>query len=242
MAPAERARRIVRRAAEQADDLIESIGEARGSIADRIETIADAGGSLVGKIEPAVERVSPKIRTVRTRVLGKPSEPLPNLFDLHPEARLAPIRELGLYPIPVDEIVGTAVEGPAQRGTDFLPLPPFRSRNWEARWQRIRAAVDRLASLPPIDVLKAAGAYWVRDGHNRVAAARLANQLDIDAVVTAVQLPGERPEKPHGSIEPVLAEALELGAVHRPLFRSADDEPSAGRSTGAAPEPTVDGR
>jgi hypothetical protein len=226
MPRAERARRLARRVAAEADDVAETIADARGSLVDRIEPaverVAAAGGALVDLIEPTVERVAPTVRSVRKRVLGKFPEPLPNLYDVHPKARMASIRELGLYPIPVEEIVGTAVEGPAQRGTDFLPLPPFRSRNWEARWQRVRAAVDRLASLPPIDVLKAGGVYWVRDGHNRVAAARLANQVDIDAVVTAVQLPGERPELPHGPIEPVLAEALELNAVHRPVFRSAD--------------------
>jgi hypothetical protein len=230
MARAERARRVARRAARQADEVIDSITDAGGTIADRIGSIADAGSSLVDRIEPAVERMAPTVRSVRNRVVGKPPEPLPNLFDVHPEARFAPIRELGLYPIPVDEIVGTAVEGPAQRGTDFLPLPPFRSRNWEARWQRIRAAVDRLTFLPPIDVLHAADRYWVRDGHNRVAAARLANQLDIDAVVTAVQLPGEQPQRPQGSIAPVLAEALELNSVRRPVFRAADDEPATSPS------------
>ena len=58
------------------------------------------------------------------------------------------MRELGLMSVPVDEIIGTAVMGPAQRGLDFQPLPPFRSKNWEARWQRIRRATrgDALAA------------------------------------------------------------------------------------------------
>jgi hypothetical protein len=43
-------------------------------------------------------------------------EPLPNMFDVHPEARSAFRRELGLATIRVEEIWGTAVEGPGPRG------------------------------------------------------------------------------------------------------------------------------
>ncbi len=76
---------------------------------------------------------------------------------------------------------GTAVGGGDQRGGDFLPLRPFRGRNWTARWQRLRQAQDRLAVLPPIDVVKYADRYWVVDGHNRVALALYGGQLEIDA-------------------------------------------------------------
>jgi hypothetical protein len=40
-----------------------------------------------------------------------------------------------------------------------------------------------MAVLPPIDVLRLQGRYWVLDGHNRVAAALYVGQLEIDANV-----------------------------------------------------------
>ena len=79
------------------------------------------------------------------------NRPLPNLYEVHPEARLAPLREVGLCTVAVDEVIGTAVQGVAQRGLDFQPLPAFRSANWRGRLQRIRAALDRLETLPPAD-------------------------------------------------------------------------------------------
>lgn len=143
--------------------------------------------------------------------------PLPNLYEVHPEARLAPLRELGLCTIPVDEVIGTAVQGVAQRGLDFQPLPAFRSTNWRGRFQRIREALDRLQALPPIDVLKTAEGYWVIDGHNRVAAARANGQVAIDADVRHVMLPGQPPVRP-GSLAPVLVGSDQIRAVGRGRF------------------------
>jgi hypothetical protein len=123
--------------------------------------------------------------------------PLASLYEVHPEARLASPRELGFRFIPVEDIRGTAVAGAAQRGEDFLPLPPFRGENWHARWQRIRAANERLAPLPPIDVVKWAGGFWVMDGHNRVGAALADHMVGLDAMVTElVPLDGQASERP----------------------------------------------
>ena len=195
-APARAARRVARRLIESAEAIVES------------------AGAVVDSVLPAGED-----GTATSRRPRRPSlRPLPNLFDVHPEARLAPVRELGLIPIPVDEIVGTAVEGPAQRGLDFLPLPPFRSTNWRGRWQRIRSATERLTVLPPIDVLKTAEGYWVTDGHNRVAAAKANGQLDIDAVVTAVLLPGQPVPVPSGSLAAVLEGSEAIQAAGRGLL------------------------
>ena len=145
------------------------------------------------------------------------NQALPNLYEVHPEARLAPIRELGLCAIPVDEIIGTAVQGVAQRGLDFQPLPGYHSANWRGRFQRIREALDRLETLPPIDVLKTAEGYWVTDGHNRVAAARVNGQVAIDADVRYVLLPGEPVVLP-GSLAAVLVGSDQIRAVGRGRF------------------------
>jgi hypothetical protein len=172
-------------------------------------------GSAAGRLIAATRRLRPGINLPRARELRRRNRrPLPNLFELHPEARRASRRELGLLTIPVDRIRGTAVEGPAQRGEDFLPLPELKSTNWQSRWQRLRAAQDRLAVLPPIDVLHAADAYWVTDGHNRVALALYGGQDDIDASVTHLHLPGTSDaDLPTGSLSTILADSQQLRAA-----------------------------
>ena len=120
---------------------------------------------------------------------GWAGTPLPYLYEVHPEARLARPVQVGLRTIDVADIAGTAVGGD-QRGGDFLPLRPFRGQNWTGRWQRLRKAQDRLAILPPIDVVKYAGRYWVVDGHNRVALALYDGQVGIDANIVELVPPG----------------------------------------------------
>jgi hypothetical protein len=116
-------------------------------------------------------------------------DPLPSLFDVHPAAGTAPRRRIGLRPVPIDRIIGT-LRHPSQNTADFRPLPDLRGRNWEARWQRINRAMDRLETLPAVDLVQVGDEYYVADGHNRVAAARLAGAVEIDADVTQLILPG----------------------------------------------------
>lgn len=79
---------------------------------------------------------------------------------------------------------------PSQNTTDFLPLPRLRGENWRARWQRIQRATDRLATLPPVDLVQVGDEYYVADGHNRVATARRSGAAEIDADVTQLLVPG----------------------------------------------------
>jgi hypothetical protein len=147
-------------------------------------------GAAAGRLLTAAARIRPgESRAARERRIARLNRtPLPNLYDLHPDARQAPRRELGLLTIPVAQIRGTAVEGPAQRGSDFLPFPVLKSDNWVSRWQRLRAAHQRLEILPPIDVVQTAEGYWVTDGHNRIGVALYGGQDDIDASVTHLHL------------------------------------------------------
>lgn len=150
--------------------------------------------------------------------------PLPNLFEVHPDARNLTRRELGLRSIPLDEIAGTAVAGAAQRGSDFLPLPAFRSSNWGYRFQAIQNAMRRLAILPPIDVLRYDGRYWVEDGHNRVAAALYAGQIEIDATVTELRAAGAHSTEAPASLAPVLQAGRDLRAAGEGRFTATAGE------------------
>jgi hypothetical protein len=187
---------------------------------DRAPHVHPPGRGPVGRLlhgaehaaEPVVEGVSaalgaaastinemPGMRIRRIRRRGR--APLPSLHGLHPEASRARPVVVGLRSIPIDEIAGTAVAGGDQRGGDFLPLRPFRSTNWQARWQRLRKAQDALRILPPIDVEKYDGQFWVIDGHNRVALALYGNQPEIDASVVELVPPGGHRTEPIGTLE-----------------------------------------
>jgi hypothetical protein len=178
-----------------------------GRIARVARPARDALASVAAAAEPLVERVGQAVEDVERSIVESPgmrvrrvrrraAQPLPYLNDVHPDVRLARPVQVGLRTIPVDEIAGTAVGGGYQRGGDFLPLKPFRGRNWTTRWQRLTKAQDALAILPPIDVVKHAGRYWVSDGHNRIALALYNGQPEIDATVVELVPPGERRTEP----------------------------------------------
>jgi hypothetical protein len=114
---------------------------------------------------------------------------LPSLYDVHPAASTAPRRAIGLRTVPLDRIVGT-LRHPSQNTADFKPLRRLRGQNWRGRWQRINRAMDRLEVLPAVDLVQVGDEYWVADGHNRVAVARAAGAVEIDADVTQLVLPG----------------------------------------------------
>lgn len=159
-----------------------------------VAPVAGAIGSVIGA---ASQAWSSQQSVVARRVRRAAREPLANLYDLYPEVRLASPRELGLRFVPVEDIRGTAVAGATQRGGDFLPLEPFQGENWSGRWRRILEANQRLQPLPPVDLIKFAGDYWVVDGHNRVAATLYANGTGLDAMVTElIPLDGKTSERP----------------------------------------------
>ena len=188
------------RAAEAVDGAVHAAAGAVKGLVPQPEPVVRAASAVGAAVDAASRRWEerPGARVRRVRRMAR--EPLPYLYDVHPEARKATPHDLGIRTVDVDEIVGTAVGPAAQRGRDFLPLKPFRSQNWAARWQRMRAAMERLTILPPIDVVLYGGGYWVLDGHNRVAAALYSGQVEIDANVTELVPPGGVPQERAGSL------------------------------------------
>lgn len=183
--------------------------ESRGMLAEVATSIADAAASGLAAARRVIdERPGARVRRVRRMAKSR----LRNLWEEHPDAPRAAIRELGLRSVPVSAIRGTAVAGPAQRGGDFLPLRDRRGDDWRARWRRILQANERLASLPPVELTKFGDGYWVVDGHNRVAAALYIGQGEMDAVVQELRLPG-MPAEPKTPIAAVLEGSLDLRAA-----------------------------
>ncbi len=115
-------------------------------------------------------------------VLGRdgPGELLPldeATRRLRPFAR----RYAGLRPIPLNQIVGTDSRG-SDFDRDFYPRRP----GIRDRWQQVEQAFPD-AAFPPIVVYQLGDAYFVIDGHHRVAIARQNRMETIDAEVTELK-------------------------------------------------------
>ena len=108
---------------------------------------------------------------------------LPHLAEAHP-GRLAGGRWVGLRAVPTECIRGTA-STTGSRGQDFRPVRGRAPADWATRWSRL---LSEQAILPPVQLIRAAGDYWVIDGHNRVALARERGQRWIDAEITEFDL------------------------------------------------------
>jgi hypothetical protein len=93
---------------------------------------------------------------------------------LRPFAR----RYVGLRPIPVRQVVGTDSRK-SDFDRDFRPRRP----DLRERWQKVEHAFPD-AGFPPIVVYQLGDAYFVIDGHHRVAIARQQGVEAIDAEVT----------------------------------------------------------
>ena len=80
------------------------------------------------------------------------------------------------------DIVGATDGADGKFDRDFLPTDE-RSR-W--RFQAIVIALREGKSLPPIEVYRLHGHYYVSDGHHRVAATRALGERSIAAYVTEI--------------------------------------------------------
>jgi ParB-like nuclease family protein len=186
-------------------------------------------GGLRAAVEATTRHLDERTQS-RPRLLRRLArQPLPYLYEVHPEARRAIPHELGVETIPVAEIAGTAVGPPRARGMDFIPPRAARTPNWRDRWRRVLDAVDKLVVLPPIDVLRHADRYWVLDGHNRVAAALYIGQQEIDANVVDLAPLGSQSDTPRTTPPNVLQEHSEIQAA---LSRRSIDEPATRQPNG----------
>ncbi|HYU48946.1 MAG TPA: ParB/RepB/Spo0J family partition protein [Candidatus Limnocylindria bacterium] len=84
---------------------------------------------------------------------------------------------IGVRPIPVDRILGS-LDRTVDFDRDFRP----RSSHLESRLRSLRQAYPA-GDFPPITVYEVGGAYFVVDGHHRVALSRELGQTFIDADV-----------------------------------------------------------
>jgi ParB-like nuclease domain len=128
---------------------------------------------------------------------------------LRPFAR----RPLGVRSIPVSQIVGTDSRA-ADFDRDFLP----RRAETRTRWRSVEQAFPE-GMFPPISAYKLGDAYFIIDGHHRVAIARQHGMATIDADVTELtarwKLPADADlvELIHAEQERIFMDATGLAAV-----------------------------
>ncbi|MEO8745290.1 MAG: ParB N-terminal domain-containing protein [Candidatus Dormiibacterota bacterium] len=91
----------------------------------------------------------------------------------------------GIREIPIEKIVGSVA--PDAKTSDFDPgFQPITRRSRD-RWTRIYREMVEGDELPPIDVYRVDGKYYVIDGHHRVSVARTLGRATINARVVDVK-------------------------------------------------------
>lgn len=117
------------------------------------------------------------------RTLARQSTTLVPFEDVRSRLGSASVIARGTQIIPLDAIVGS-VDRYHDFTHEFLP----RNEELRARWEKLDEATMRLATIPPIDVYKLDGVYFVRDGNHRVSVARFNGASNIEANVTEIPL------------------------------------------------------
>ena len=122
----------------------------------------------------------------------------------------------GVQEIRVDRIVGSAA--PEAKASDFDPGFLPINRRMRERWTRIYLAMVEGDELPPIDVYKVDGNYYVIDGHHRVSVARNLGRDTINARV--IEIKTRAPLNPDIDAEALLRAAeyaafLQTTQLHR---------------------------
>lgn len=111
-------------------------------------------------------------------ILGRRTPPLLAFEEVQRRLRLSQRIDRGLQEIPLDLIVGSL-----NRHTDFTrTFLPQRSSS-RGRWARLDVLTRWGGGLPPIELYKVGGVYFVVDGNHRVSVARAAGAPTIEAYV-----------------------------------------------------------
>ena len=113
------------------------------------------------------------------RLRGRAPERLEVLDDAAGWAATAEHRALGVRPIAIASVTGTA-EALKARAFDRAFRPEAESAE---HWKRLWLAQAHAAALPPISVYRVGGQHVVRDGHHRISVARDHGLLVIEADV-----------------------------------------------------------
>ena len=115
---------------------------------------------------------------------GRPRHLL-NLASVEASCTVADCRDAGTRTVPIN-----LIRGSSNRCCDFdANFRPLHSHG-QVRWLGLAAARQRGAKLPPVNLIEAAGVYFVVDGHHRISVARALGETAIQARVTTWQPAG----------------------------------------------------
>jgi hypothetical protein len=90
----------------------------------------------------------------------------------------------GLQDIPLDKIVGSV-----GRYRDFTRTFLPRDNSDRERWAHVKALVEGMMGLPPIEVFQVGDVYFVKDGNHRVSVAQEMGAQTIQTHVTECKSP-----------------------------------------------------
>jgi nucleotide-binding universal stress UspA family protein len=121
------------------------------------------------------------MRSLLARLTGR-SNDLLSFDEVRQKLKATVSGKRQLRDIPLDAIVGS-VGRTSDFTRDFLP----RTERDQERWARVKAAMNQLIGVPPIEVYQIGEAYFVLDGNPRVSVARESGHTHIQAYVTGVQ-------------------------------------------------------
>ncbi len=121
------------------------------------------------------------LRELVATITGKSIDLLP-YEDVRRMVQARVQKEQGLQDVPLDAIIGSV-----GRYSDFTRGFLPRQDSDAHRWARIKVEALGLKGLPPIEVYKIGGAYFVKDGNHRVSVAREIGAARIQAYVTEVE-------------------------------------------------------
>jgi nucleotide-binding universal stress UspA family protein len=126
-------------------------------------------------------RLKAFIQEALARLTGKSNELL-SYEEVAQKLKLRARADRGIHEIPVDAIVGSV-----GRYTDFTRTFLPRRPEDQVRWAQVKAAMEGLVGVPPIEVYKVGDAYFVLDGNHRVSIARQAGFRMIEAHVIEIR-------------------------------------------------------
>ncbi len=152
-------------------------------------------------------------RRVGRLLTRRPQGHLLNLEEVQSQLKSFEQSYVGVRSIPIDQIVGSVARS-SDFDDDFLPV----SDRLETRWQSLENRFPD-GGFPPIVVFKVGDAFFVADGHHRVAIAKQRKMDYLDAEITEIHTPYELDadtditELVHLGQQRIFMEASGLGAV-----------------------------
>jgi hypothetical protein len=142
--------------------------------------------------------LAPAVRDLLRVLRARPDRLVP-FEEVQRHLRLGHMVDRGMQQVPLASITGSL-----NRTRDFDRAFLPRGDEQRQRMRRLREVAES-QGLPPVELYKVGGAYFVVDGHHRVAVARSVDAETIEAHVA--EFPTEASVEPGDTLEAILTKA-----------------------------------